>query len=69
METNNKNRIIIICIVVVIILAIIGLGISVYFKISKKSDSKENKVQEQTYDIESNRNLQNEIMNSKNIIL
>ncbi len=62
METNNKNRIIIICIVVVIILAIIGLGISVYFKISKKSDSKENKVQEQTYDIESNRNLQNEII-------
>lgn len=62
METNNKNRnkIIIICIVVVISLAIIGLGVSIY--INFKNNKQTEEISEEEYDIEANRNLQNEII-------
>ena len=62
METNNKNknRIIIICIVVVISLAIIGLGVSIY--INSKNNKQTEEISEAEYDIEANRNLQNEII-------
>ena len=62
MGTNNKNknRIIIICIVVVISLAIIGLGVSIY--INSKNNKQTVDISEEEYDIEANRNLQNEII-------
>ena len=62
METNNKNknRIIIICIVVVISLAIIGLGVSIY--INSKNNKQTEEISEAEYDIEANRNFQNEII-------
>ena len=65
METNNNNKskIIIICIIVVIVLAIIGLGISVYMKSKNKNNTGENNItNEEEYDIEANRNFQNEII-------
>lgn len=63
MEINksNKNKIIIICIVVVIVLAIVGLGISIYLKLTNTNNIDEN-IPEEEYDIEANRNFQNEII-------
>lgn len=63
MESNNKskNKIIVISLVTVIVLAVIGLIVSFYLKY--KDNSKEiSEVKEEIYDIESNRNMQNEVI-------
>ena len=62
MENKNKNKIIIVCIIVVISLAIIGLGISIYLNSKKKNKTEENAQTNEEYDIDANRNLQNEII-------
>lgn len=61
--TNNKNKIIIIVLVIIIALAIIGLGISIYFNAKKSTTNNvEDTQKEEEYDIEANRNLQNEVI-------
>lgn len=65
MEANksNKNKVIIICIIVVISLAIIGLGASIYLNSKKENkDVSEEIIYDEEYDIEANRNFQNEII-------
>lgn len=62
MENKNKNKIIIVCIIVVISLAIIGLGLSIYLNSKKKNKTEENAQTNEEYDIDANRNLQNEII-------
>ena len=62
MENKNKNKIIIVCIIVVISLAIIGLGISIYLNSKKKNKTEETAQTNEEYDIDANRNLQNEII-------
>lgn len=60
MESDNKNnrkKIFIICAVIVIILVVIGALIEWYLKSKNKPAQKE-----EVYDIESNRNFQNEII-------
>ena len=61
-NNKSKNKIIIICIVVVISLAIIGLGLSIYWNSKNKSKDQNNEQTSEEYDVESNRNLQNEII-------
>lgn len=63
MEKNNKNKIIVIIIVSIIVISLIGLGISVYINSKNKSKENSNTTESQEeYDIEANRNLQNEVI-------
>lgn len=59
MEVNKKNKVVIIVIILVIVFALIGLGISVYLNINKRKDDTK---KDEEYDVEANRNLQNEII-------
>lgn len=63
MESNNKskNKIIVISLIAVIVLAVIGLIVSFYLKSNNKSKEIAG-IKEEIYDIESNRNLQNEVI-------
>ena len=61
-NNKSKNKVIIVSIIIVISLAIIGLGVSIYLNSKNKSKNEENSSTNEEYDIESNRNLQNEII-------
>ena len=60
-NNKSKNKIIVVALLVVIVLAIIGLIITISLK-SKGKAKQISSIKEEIYDIESNRNLQNEVI-------